>query len=224
MASKILLVGADEGTRRRCEGALSPAGYELLFADTPQTALTVLRREEPALVLLDISHRAEGIFEFITAVRVESNLPIVLRGGTEAEDLAIEALAFGADDYLLTTTGIKEMAARLQAIIRRHKPQSTGALRVGDVIINPEKRTAHVNHILLDLTPTEFDLLAKLMSAPKKVFSRRALCRSIPSVTTDRAITMHIRNLRMKIAPHTNSPPIQTVYGRGYRFLPEDDD
>lgn len=224
MVSKILLVGADEDTRRRCKDMLSSAGYELLFADTPSPALTTLRRENPVLVLLDISHSTEGIFEFITAVRVENNLPIVLRTGTETEALAIEALAFGADDYLLTTTGINEMAARLLAIIRRHKPQSSGALRVGQVIINPEKRTVYVNHIPINLTPTEFDLLAILMSAPRNIFSRQALRQSLPGNTSNHAIVAHIRNLRAKITPHTNTNPIETVYGRGYRFMPEDDE
>ncbi len=225
MAPKILVVGADAATRRRCKEVLSPAEYELLFADNLSTALTLTRREYPALILLNLTRTPGDIFTFITAVRVESNLPIVLRVLPHAEKLAIEGLARGADDYLLTTTGAKEMAARLQAILRRHQDiqQSSGVIRVGDVVISPEKRTAHVNHVLLDLTPTEFDLLAILMSAPRKIFSRRTLRRSISTATTDRAITTHIRNLRLKIAPHTNSPPIQTVYGRGYRFLPDND-
>ncbi len=226
MAPEILVVGADEFTRRRCEDVLSSAGYTLHFADDLSAALSLVRREYPALILLDITRMSDNFFAFIATVRVESNLPIVLRVPPHAEKLASAGLAHGADDYLLTDTGAKEMAARLQAILRRHQNfrQTSGVIRVGDVVINPEKRTVHVNHIPLDLTPTEFDLLAILMSAPQKIFSRRTLRRSVPSATTDRAITAHIRNLRLKITPHTNSPPIQTIYGRGYRFLPEDDD
>lgn len=223
MASTILIVAADEQTRRRCEEILSPAGYILHFADDLDAALTLTRQIDPTLLLLDITRPPANLFAFIAAVRVESYLPIVLRASTQTENLAIDALTHGADDYLLATTGAKEMAARLHAIIRRLKnvSLSSGVIRVGDVAIHPEKRTAYVNHVPLNLTPTEFDLLSVLMNHPGQIFSRAELCSRVSGSVSEHALPTHIRNLRAKILPHATTDPIETVYSIGYRFRPD---
>jgi DNA-binding response OmpR family regulator len=133
-------------------------------------------------------------------------------------------LELGADDYVTKPFSMRELTARIRAVLRRagKPPLEPEILRAGDIVLDRTGRTATVRGERVHLTPSEFDLLAVLLSAPGRVFSRSELLDRMGDVASesyDRSVDVHIRNLRRKIEPDPRQPhTIQTVYGAGYRL------
>jgi len=136
-------------------------------------------------------------------------------------------LELGADDYISKPFSIRELTARVRAVLRRmeKKDSQPDFLRAADIFLDRTERIVRINSNQVDLTPTEFDLLATFMAAPGRVFSRLELLNHLQGTAYEgyeRTIDVHIRNLRSKIEPNASEPKyIQTVYGVGYRFAPE---
>lgn len=136
-------------------------------------------------------------------------------------------LELGADDYLTKPFGMRELVARIRAVLRRlGKESSTGeVLRVANVVLDPDSRLVKVAGRPIDLTPSEFQLLTVLMSAPGRVFSRQDLLDHLQgSAWVERTVDVHVRNVRAKIEPNPSQPRyIETVFGVGYRFRADSD-
>jgi DNA-binding response OmpR family regulator len=133
-------------------------------------------------------------------------------------------LELGADDYVTKPFGMRELLARIRAVLRRVGKENTPVdlLRVGEISLERTSREVQVSGTTVHLTPSEFELLAVLMSSPGRVYSRMELLEELQGTAFEgvaRTIDVHIRNLRTKIEPDPSSPTyIETVFGVGYRF------
>jgi DNA-binding response OmpR family regulator len=229
MPKTILVVDDKASLRKMVDEYLTGQGFRVVTATNGQEALFVAREEKPDLILLDIMMPQMDGYEFIRVFSRESETPIILLTAKLEESDKVVGLELGADDYVTKPFGMRELLARIRAVLRRvEKSTSIGeVLRAADVTLDRGTRLVGIGGQPVDLTPTEFDLLAELMSAPGRVFSRAALLEAIQGVAIDsmeRSINVHISNLRAKLEPDPDQPRyIETVFGVGYRFNPDAD-
>lgn len=227
MPKTILVVDDKENVRTLVRDYLRAEGFRVATADNGRTALSVARHEKPDLILLDIMMPEMDGYEFIRAYRKERETPIILVTARMEEGDKVLGLELGADDYVTKPFGMKELVARIRAVLRRtQQPGAEGEmLNVASVTLDKGARTVKEGERGVRLTPSEFDLLAALMSAPGRVFTRSALLEQLPGVSfqgVERTIDVHIRNLRTKLEPDPSAPRyIETVFGVGYRFRAE---
>jgi DNA-binding response OmpR family regulator len=209
------------------ESYLAQEGFRVITAFNGREALNIARKEEPDLIILDIMMPEMDGYEFLETYRKDHKTPIILLTARVEEEDHVIGLDLGADDYVTKPFRPRELMARVRAVLRRAGELEPAAkvLTVSDITLDRESRSVKVNQRYVDLTPSEFDLLAALMSAPGRVFSRLDLLDIIQGVRYEgyqRTIDLHIKNLRAKIEPEPRSPRyIETVYGVGYRFARE---
>ena len=206
------------------ESYLVQQGYRVVTANDGKTALHLAKREKPDLIILDVMMPEVDGYEFMRLHRAEANTPIILLTARVEDDERVIGLELGADDYITKPFRPRELVARVRAVLRRTgqtEPQAK-SLQVADIILDRDTRIVTVANTPVDLTPSEFDLLAALMTSPGRVYSRLDLLDVIQGVRFEgyeRTIDTHIKNLRAKIEPKPRSPCyIETVYGVGYRF------
>jgi len=223
----ILMVDDQMSVRTLVREYLSEEGYRVVTASNGQEALYAARHEKPDLILLDIMMPEMGGYDFIRAHRQERNTPIILLTAKLDETDKVLGLELGADDYVTKPFGMRELLARIHAVLRRTGQQGAQAdvLRVGALRLDRKARTAAVGNELADLTPSEFTLLETLMADPGRAFSRLELLEALQGIALEGAestINVHIRNLRAKIEPDPKHPSfIETVFGVGYRLCAE---
>ena len=224
MPRTILVVDDKKSLRDLVKAYLTQEGFRVVTADSGRTALRVARHEKPDLILLDIMMPEMDGYEFIRIYTKEKDTPIILLTAKLEESDRVLGLELGADDYVTKPFSMRELVARIRAVLRRieKSPPSAEVLRVADITLDKSTRQVKVGGQFVRLTPSEFDLLAVLMSAPGHVFSRHALLEQVQGVAFDsleRSIDVHISNLRTKIEPDPGNPRyIETVFGVGYRF------
>jgi DNA-binding response OmpR family regulator len=224
----ILVVDDKAGVRILVREYLEQEGYKVCTADNGRDALYAARHEKPDLILLDLMMPEMGGYAFMRAYRKEHETPIIVLTAKLDESDKVLGLELGADDYVTKPFGMRELVARIRAVLRRTARQDAPAevLRAADILLEAGSRSVTVGDKAVRLTPTEFDLLAILMAAPGHVFSRTALLERLQGVAfegVERTIDVHVRNLRRKIEPDPSAPRyVETVFGVGYRFQPED--
>ena len=228
MSKTILVVDDMESLRTMVKSYLAQEGYRVLTAANGREALFVARQERPDLILLDLMMPDLGGFEFINVYNREGDAPIIILTAKVEESDKVLGLELGADDYLTKPFSLRELSARIRAVLRRaekNAPASQPLLRAGDLTLDRDSRLVTVGDTTVDLTPSEFDLLATLLSAPGRVFSRLELLDRLQGDAYEgyeRTIDVHIRNLRTKIEPDPRNPRyVVTVYGIGYRLAAE---
>lgn len=227
MAKTILVVDDKASMRTLVRDYLVEEGFRVAVAENGRDALYVARHERPDLILLDIMMPEMSGYEFLRAYRRESHTPIILLTARLEESDKVLGLELGADDYVTKPFGMRELVARIRAVLRRAGPDAPAdqVLRAADIVLDKGGRTVQVSERAVRLTPSEFDLLAVLMIAPGRVLSRAALLEQVQGATfegVERTIDVHIRNLRTKIEPDPSAPRyIETVFGIGYRFRAE---
>ncbi|MEW6406088.1 MAG: response regulator transcription factor, partial [Chloroflexota bacterium] len=174
MSKKILVVDDEKRLVSLVSDYLRQSGYRVVTAYDGKEALTVARREKPDLIILDVMMPEMDGYEFMQSHRKEANTPIILLTARVEDDEKVIGLELGADDYVTKPFRPRELVARVRTVLRRSgKVEPTVAtLRVADVTLNRVNRTVQVGEAYIDLTPSEFDLLAALMSLAGKVFSR----------------------------------------------------
>ena len=220
----ILAVDDKASVRTLVREYLTEEGFRVVTAENGRTALYAARHEKPDLILLDIMMPEMGGYEFMRAHRQEADTPIILLTAKLEESDKVLGLELGADDYVTKPFGMRELVARIRAVLRRAGRESppVEVLRVADVVLDRSRRLVTAAGRKVHLTPTEFDLLAALMSAPGRVFSRSDLLERLQGIAfegVERTIDVHIRNLRRKIEPDPGAPRyVETVFGVGYRF------
>jgi DNA-binding response OmpR family regulator len=224
MLKTILVVDDKASVRTLVREYLTAEGFRVITAENGQNALYAARQEKPDLVLLDIMMPEMDGYEFIRAYRRESSIPVILLTAKMEETDKVLGLELGAADYITKPFGMKELVARIHAALRRAgSPVAPSAvLRVGEIALDKESHQVTVGGRLVRLTPSEFDLLAALMAAPGRAFSRLDLLEHLQGVAFEgaaRSVDIHIRNLRTKIESEPSRPHyIETVFGVGYRF------
>jgi len=224
MPKTILVVDDKASVRTLVREYLAAEGFRVVTAENGQIALYSARQEKPDLVLLDIMMPEMDGYEFIRTYRRESSIPILLLTAKMEETDKVLGLELGADDYITKPFGMKELVARIHAALRRAGAQAapSAVLRVGEIVLDKESHQVTVGGHTVLLTPSEFDLLAALMAAPGRVFSRLNLLQYLQGIAFEgaaRTVDVHIHNLRTKIESDPARPHyIQTVFGIGYRF------
>jgi len=228
MAKKILVVDDEAKLRRMIRTYLEQEGYQVAEAANGEEALFAARHEKPDLILLDVMMPKLNGIDFMRTYRKESDTPVIMLTARVDETDKVIGLELGADDYVTKPFGVRELIARVRAVSRRAQKQGVtpDVLRVGELTVDRSTRMAQRGDAYIDLTPSEFELLAALMSAPGRAYSRLELLEAASggaygSYTEgyERTIDVHIRNLRAKIESDACQPEyIQTVYGMGYRF------
>lgn len=224
MGKKILIVEDEKKLVTILKAYLEQAGFGVATASDGQQALTVFRHEKPALVLLDLNLPVLDGLDVCRALRKESAAPIIMVTARVEETDRLVGLELGADDYISKPFSPREVVARVRAVLRRTEgePTRTGILVVEDLTIDLTKHSARLKDRELDLTPTEFDLLAVLMQNPGRAFTRLQLLDRVQGEAFDgyeRTIDAHIKNLRQKIERDPKNPRyILTVFGVGYKF------
>jgi DNA-binding response OmpR family regulator len=222
----ILVVDDEPKIVKTARAYLESAGFRVVTADDGQMALTVYRREKPALVILDLGlPRMDGL-DVARTLRRDSNVPIIILTARVDETDKLIGLELGADDYITKPYSPKELVARVRAVLRRtggEREQAPPPIVAGDIRIDLERRLVTVAGEAVDLTPTEFDLLAVLARHPGRVFSRLELLDRVQGYAFEgyeRTVDAHVKNLRQKIEPEPKQPRyVLTVYGVGYRFV-----
>jgi DNA-binding response OmpR family regulator len=224
MPKKILVVDDNPQLRNLLDSYLSQEAFDVIKAGDGQEALFVARREKPDLVILDLMMPEMGGYEFLRIFSREAATPVIILTAKLEENDKVLGLELGADDYLTKPFSMRELVARVRAVLRRMEKQNSSQpiIQVGEMTLDLSGRMAKVGGQGVDLTPSEFDLLATLMGAPGRVFSRLELLDRLQGMAYEgyeRTIDVHIRNLRTKIEPDPSAPQhIETVYGIGYRF------
>jgi two-component system alkaline phosphatase synthesis response regulator PhoP len=223
--TQTILVVDDE--KRLCDlvrAYLTQEGFHVVTAGNGQEALFVARHEKPDLILLDLMMPEMGGYEFMRVFSKERDTPIIILTAKLEENDKVLGLELGADDYVTKPFSMRELTARVRAVLRRMDKARPEAeiLRSADITLDRIGRVVMVSGERVDLTPSEFDLLSTLMSAPGRAFSRLDLLESIQGDAFDgyqRTIDVHVRNLRTKIEPDPSHPRyVESVYGVGYRF------
>jgi DNA-binding response OmpR family regulator len=227
VAKTILVVDDKESVRTLVADYLIAEGFRVVCAENGRVAIGVARQEKPDLILLDIMMPEMDGYEFVRDYRREYITPIILLTARLEETDKVLGLELGADDYVTKPFGMRELVARIRAVLRRGGQDTAPfeVLHVGDVTVDKRDRLVTVGDRLVQLTPSEFSLLAALMSAPGRVFSRAVLLEQLPGISfegAERSVDVHIRNLRLKIEPDPSQPShIETVFGAGYRLRPD---
>lgn len=227
MAKKILVVDDNPQLRNLLDSYLTQEAFDVVKAGDGQEALFIARREKPDLVILDLMMPEMGGYEFLRIFNREADTPVIILTAKLEENDKVLGLELGADDYLTKPFSMRELVARVRAVLRRMEKQnsSQSAIQVGEMTLDLSGRKVKVGGQGVDLTPSEFDLLATLMGAPGRVFSRLELLDRLQGMAYEgyeRTIDVHVRNLRTKIEPDPSAPQyIETVYGIGYRFRAE---
>ena len=229
-AATILVVEDDAATRTFLADNLTADGYELLVADTAQHGLRLLETKFPDLVLVDIGLPDASGFEVLRRVReadgiasrLDPSTPLVLLTGRDGELDRVRGFERGADDYVCKPFSYPELRGRLAALLRRadHR-RRTGRLRVGELDIDPQARTARLRGETLALSQKEFALLRMLASEPARVFTKDELLRQIwgfRHLGTSRTLDSHACRLRHKLGVHGDRFVVN-VWGIGYRLV-----
>ena len=221
---EILVVDDEPRIGEICRDYLQRAGFKVITASSGEDALSLARARRPDLIVLDLRLPGMDGLDVTRALRKQSNVPIIMLTARVEESDKLIGLELGADDYLTKPFSPRELVARVRAVFRRIDigPGQSDVIRALDVTLDVPRMQARVGRRSLDLTSTEFELLAMLMRQPGRVFTRSQLLDAIRGVETesfDRAIDAHVKNLRRKIEPDPHDPRyVLTVYGVGYKF------
>jgi DNA-binding response OmpR family regulator len=227
MSKTIMVVDDEKRLVSLVESYLTQEGYRVVSANNGREALPVASREKPDLIILDLMMPEMDGYGFMREHRKEQDTPIILLTARVDDDERVIGLELGADDYITKPFRPRELVARVRAVLRRAgktEPQAK-ALQVADISLDRDTRAVTVAGRSVDLTPSEFDLLAALLARPGRVFSRLDLLDILQGIRYEgyeRTIDTHIKNLRAKIEPDSRAPRyIETVYGVGYRLRRE---
>jgi two-component system, OmpR family, response regulator ResD len=223
--ARILVVEDDRTTVDLIALYLRHAGYRVDTESTGDGALARVAREAYDLIVLDIMLPGVDGLAICRAVRARAATPVIFLTARTLEDDRVQGLESGADDYVPKPFSLRELVARVAAVLRRVPPGAHRRLASAAVQVDLETRRVTSHGRDLELTSSEFALLVAMMRRPGHVLSRAQLLDALPgesSQSLDRTIDVHVRNLRRKLERDPAEPElIQTVVGAGYRFSAE---
>ncbi len=230
MTRKILVADDEQHLLDTVRAYLEDSGLQVVTARNGREALFTFRHEKPDLVILDVMMPEMDGWEAARLIRRESDVPIVFLTARVDDVDQITGLELGADEYVTKPFSPRVLVAQVRAVLRRAYDDLAAeptVWRVGDLELNAEMRRVTSKDKRVDLTPSEFDLLAVLIQRPGRVFTRMELLERVQGEAFagyERTIDVHIKNLRAKIESDPRQPRyIETVYGVGYRMRPDDE-
>jgi len=225
---RILVVDDDKEIVRLVRSYLEKARYEVFAAYNGESALHILRREKPDLLVLDLMLPDRDGWDITRLIRNDAQLaatPIIMLTARVEDTDKIIGLEIGADDYITKPFNPREVVARVRALLRRRQRGDTAVpqvLQTGNLILDIGRHELLVSGDPTELTPSEFNLLRVLMENPGYVFTRDELLEKGMGYAYEsmgRTLDSHIKNLRQKIEPDPKKPTyIQTIYGVGYKL------
>jgi DNA-binding response OmpR family regulator len=225
MAHKILIADDEQAILDTLRAYLIEAGLQVVTAKNGREAVFAFRHEQPSLVILDVMMPEIDGWEAARLIRRESQVPLLFLTARVDDIDHVTGLEIGADEYLTKPFSPRVLVAHVRALLRRvygDLGSVTPVWRVGQLEVNSETRTVTREGTRIELTPTEFELLAALIARPGRVFTRTELLDRLQGqsfAAFERAIDVHIKNLRAKVEPDPREPQyIETVFGVGYRM------
>lgn len=225
-ASKVLVVDDEPTVREVVANYLRRDGHEVAEAADGLTALELLAADPPDLLVLDLMLPGVNGLDILRRVRATSDIPVIMLTARVEETDRVAGLELGADDYVVKPFSPRELAARVNGVLRRTSGRQVvadGPIVRGELTVDPRSRQVTLRGEHIEMTPKEFDVLAFLATSPGQVFSRAQLLESVwhssPEWQDPATVTVHVRRIRNKIEPDPENPHwITTVWGVGYRF------
>jgi DNA-binding response OmpR family regulator len=224
MSKKILVVDDETQIVKVLKAYLEQSGFQVVAAADGKAALSAFQREKPDFMILDLNLPGMDGLDVCREVRRQSNIPILMLTARVEEADKLVGLELGADDYVVKPFSPREVVARVRTIYRRAtgEPFQPQVIRVGDLQIDLDQHTVMASGRQVELTPTEFDILAVLAQQPKRVFTRMQIMEQAQGNAFDgyeRTIDAHIKNIRTKLELNPKKPAyIHTVFGVGYKL------
>jgi len=220
--NKVLIVEDEPKLASLVADYLKAAGYEAHCIENGLEVVPWVKSNAPDLIVLDLMLPGRDGLEICKEIRSFSDLPIIMVTARVEEVDRLIGLEAGADDYLCKPFSVRELVARVKALLRR--PRIGISSKDSSLVIDEASHKVSLDGKEIDLTPVEFRLLAALAAAPGKVFSRDALLEKLYAdhrVVTDRTVDAHVKNLRRKIEEiRPGSDLVRSIYGVGYKLEP----
>ncbi len=235
MKKKILVIEDEANIRELVMYNLKANGYDAIEAEDGISGITLAYKENPDLILLDIMLPGKDGYEICRELRSEGiEIPIIMLTAKSEEVDKVLGLEFGADDYIAKPFGIRELLARIKAVLRRvdmngtpsgdsgESEENAESITAGDIVIDQSRHEVTVQGTIIDLTYKEYELLSFLAKHRGRVYSRDELLDKvwgIDYVGETRTVDVHIRHLRQKLGENQNGDDyIETIRGRGYKL------
>ena len=230
MARKILLVEDEKPIREMLKYALEREDYEVLEASSASSARAVLAQDKADLLIVDWMMPGESVLELIRGLRKDelySTLPVIMLTARVQEDDKVKGLDEGADDYLTKPVAIKELLARIKALLRRTGKTEDDCLKAHGIVMNLNTHQVTLDEELVQVGQTEYKLLKFFMEKPNRVYSRVQLLDFVwgrAVYLEERTVDVHMLRLRKILKPSGKDKLISTIRGMGYMFgKPKDD-
>ena len=227
----VVIIEDDRVVAETLELYLAQAGFEASVETTGPAGLERARRPDVSLVILDWMLPGLSGYELCRRLRAVSAVPIVMLTARTSEDDRVRGLEAGADDFVPKPFSLREVVARVQAVLRRAgarvKADGGSPISIGDLEVDVWRRETRLRGERVPLTPTEFRLLEALAQAPARTFTRDELVARVfgPDYDgLDRTVDSHVTNLRRKLAARDGRRYVATVHGLGYRLVSPDDE
>ena len=219
---KILLVDDDRDFSKAVIAYLGRSGYELDYASTADEAYDKIYAQVYDLILSDIMMPGTDGFQFASHIRaINRNIPLLFISALDDISSKHKGFQLGIDDYMVKPIELDELLMRIKAILRRSGIAQSKRLVIGDTVLDREERSAYVSGVEISLTQREFDIVFKLLSYPKKIFSRPALMDEVwdsETTSSTRTVDVYVTKLRDKFSSSKDFE-IQTVHGLGYKAV-----
>ena len=217
---KILIVEDEQSISNFISMVLNANGYDTIIVGSGEEALTMIASHCPDLIVLDLGLPDMDGMEVLKSVRKWSNLPVVVVSARNHEHDKVDALDYGADDYLVKPFGVMELVSCVKAVLRRVQPKAVEhLLKTGGLFVNLDEHTVSADGARVELTYKEFELLKLFLSHPGVAWTREKLMEQVWGTDycgETRTVDMHIRTLRQKLGSYGDR--IETVRGVGYRW------
>ena len=225
MSRKILVVDDTRNVQLMLQEYLENQGFEICLAYDGVEAMEIFHAGGIDLILLDIMMPNMDGYQFISKLRTESSLPVIMITAKQQEADVVRGFELGADDYITKPFRLRELLMRIRAVMRRAAPAEgvEPVLRVSDISLDTGKHEVRKGDTLVETTPLEFQLLKMLMESAGRVVKRQDMSLRLLDYGfsgSESTLKIHIRNVRQKLGDDISEPRyIETVFGIGYRFL-----
>jgi DNA-binding response OmpR family regulator len=231
----ILVVDDEEKILNMVRDYLTAVGFHVHTAVDGRTALQFIAERRPDLVVLDVMMPGLDGWDVVRRIREQEQVPIIMLTARAEEQDRLMGLELGADDYVVKPFSLKELAARIRAVLRRTGTKSSSGsggeseerLQIGALVLDRDKRTVFRDGTEIRLTAAQFDLLAHMMQYPGRVFTRSQLLEALSDHAYEgyeRTIDVHVKNIRKAVEADPAKPVyLLTVWGFGYKMSEERD-